>query len=1097
MSVNRVSRRAARADAADFGIPAARPRRRYPVSFAQERMWLLQHLDPQSVAYNTVTGLRLRGPLEPERLRDALTQVVARQEILRTTFQLVAGGPRQVIDPPRPARLEVLDVRDDPAAPERFVREQLREVFDLQRGPVFRAHLLRTAPDEHLFVFVLHHIAGDAWSCAVFFRELAACYAAEVSGEPAPLPPLPIQYRDFAAWQRARLRGAQRETELAYWRDQLDGAPRVLELPADHVRPPAQSGAGARQRVTIDPATQAGIRELARRRQTTPFVVMLAAFEILLWRYTGMKDLLVGTPVANRMFPEIQGLIGYFANTLAIRARIDEALTFQAFLAAQHQTCMGALGAQELPFEQLVSALHVERDASRQPLAQVAFAFEHDESADVAWPSLAVETVEFDGGMTTFDLAMMIQQRGESVQGWIKYRTDLFAAPTIEAMARAYSHVLALVIANPAVRLDEVSLTDRQPVPGAAAPSAAFTETAEWSLVQRIDTWAEAQPEAVAITDGRRQMTWSELRTRTRRLARRLSALGADPDAIVGVCLDDPLQRIVAIVSILEAGAAYLPLDAGLPPGRLEWILGDARPRVIVTTEPLAARLTAAGAAGRLLCLDRDAAAIDGGADTRVRLRLHDEHLAYVMYTSGSTGRPKGVQLTRRGMAHIAQVQRDAFRSGPGSQILQFASIGFDASVFEILMALAHGGTLHVASRDELLPGQPLRRTLEQRRITHALLPPSALATIEHGDGLRLECLVVGGEACSEAVARTWAPRLRLFNAYGPTEVTIYGTVAAIEPGFERVTIGRAIDRTTARVVDERFRPVPVGVPGEILLGGAGLARGYNGRPDLTAERFIPDPFSTQPGARLYRTGDLGKLQADGSIEYAGRTDQQVKLRGHRIELAEIESVLGTLAGVAECVVLLGQGPANGQELIAYIKPAPGVAVNPGDVRQGLKQQLPDYMVPAAFVMLDEFPRTTSGKPDRTALRATKVQRARGAGPAPAAAAAPTELERLVQEIWTEMFGGAPIGRDQNFFDLGGNSLLVLRVQTVLEQRLGRRVPTLELFRQATVARLASYLAGGGEADGSPGDQQAQAVHRRLAFQQQRARRAASAAGGV
>lgn len=1031
-----------------LAIPRLEARSTFPLSFAQERMWLLQRIDRESVAYNALAGLDLRGPLDVGALRLALARVVERHAILRTTFQPADEGALQVVQPAMSPDLPLIDVPIG-VRPDAMVDDELRLAFDLAQGPLFRGQLLRTAPDRHLLVITLHHIIGDAWSCQVFFRELAGHYEAAVAGRPASLPRLPIQYGDFAVWQRERVSGARRAVELDFWTRTLEGAPFVNDLPFDHPRPPRGQGMGSRRPVPFEPAARAGLVELAQALETTPFVVLSSVFALMLSRYSQRDDVLMATPVANRLFPEVQDLIGYFANTLVLRARVDATATGRAFVGAHHRACMAALAHQELPFEQLVGALRVPREAARQPLTQVAFAIDYAGGGTLSFAGLKATPIEWDGGMTSFDLAMVLELGAGDPRGWIKYRTDLFDASTIDAMAGAYGRLLSGLVAGPDRSLGELV---RLCEPRAAAEPSAFVPANDMWLPVRVEHWASRQPAHVAISDGHCNLTYAGLEARASRIAAALIARGAGPEVVVGVLLDDPLECIVAVVAIWKAGSAYLPLDPTLPDARLRVMVEDARPVMLLASSGLAGRV----GWGEHGALTLDQAERASATDVTVQPAPgHPESLAYVVYTSGSTGRPKGVLITRRGVMHIVDCQERQFSPGPQDNVLQFASLGFDASVFELLLGLAHGATLHVARREALLPGGPLRDTLRSRGITHALLSPSVVATLEAETDLPLTCLIVGGEACSEALARRLAPRLRLFNAYGPTEITIYSTLAELTPDFERLTIGRAIDHMDAWVVDSRVRPAPVGASGEILTGGAGLARGYLGRPDLTADRFIPHAFAGRSGARIYRTGDIGRQLADGSIAYLGRRDHQVKLRGHRIELGEVEAVLSGAPGVAECVVLVRPGPSGEEALVAYVTLQAGQCADPSGLRRHVVRQLPLYMTPTAFILLPAFPRTTSGKPDRRALAEAPLPSAADVQPSTST----RRFEREVLDVWAGLFAGVEIGCDSNFFDIGGNSLLLLRAQEALERRLNHPLATVELFRHPTVTSLARYLA--------------------------------------
>ncbi|HTU45300.1 MAG TPA: amino acid adenylation domain-containing protein [Bryobacteraceae bacterium] len=1028
------------------------------LSSAQRRMWLLHEMNPESCVYNTAAGVLVRGSVDPSALNRALQAVTMRHGSLRTTFRQPGGGPCQLVAAAANSSLQYVSAEEVGESIEDFVREQIHQPFDLERGPLFRPYLIQSGKDHCAFVTVLHHILGDEWSKGIFLRDLFAAYAAIKSRqEPFTGEAAPVQYVDYARWEQARLSGPWRDPQAAFWKRELEGTTGILNLPLDFVRPREIGPEGAREHVTFDEGECARLQQLARHEKTTLFVTLSALWQVLLYRYTGAHDVIVATPIANRLSADLAGMFGYVSNLIPLRANISGAMTFRGFLRAHHRNCMAAFGHAELPFEEIISEISVERDAAFQPLAQVMFSFQHGDPGLTQVAGLEMESLEFDGGMTTFDLVLWIRQQGKLLDGWIKYRRDIFLPETIQGMSRACARTISTLVSNPDMRICDLVLMDAKDCP-TAQYGAAKKVNPPMLLPARIQAWAKLRPDQIAVTDGISAMSYSKLNAKASRLAQRIRSHGATTDSIVGICIDDPIARIVATVSVLYSGAAFLPLDAGLPDRRLRRMLEDAGAKLILGNVSRDLRLN--DVAPTVLVDGPDDAEILAALTT---VTLHPDSLAYVIYTSGSTGTPKGVLITHRGLAHFTEHQEKFFAPEPGDGVLQFASPSFDASVSEIVLALGHGATLHVYRRDKLLAGDPLKEILSQPQITLALLTPSALATIQPAK-YNLRHLIAGAEACPEELARAWANHVSFFNAYGPTEITVYGTLAELPPKFDRLTIGRPLAYTEAYIVDENFQLAPIGVTGEILIGGEGLARGYLNSSILTAERFVPDPFGRKPGQRLYRTGDLGRWLADGRIEHAGRNDQQLKIRGHRVEPAEIEAVIATNRNVAECAVIGRPSRDGSKELVAYIRPGRDGGPDIHELRSVLRDQLPDYLVPAVFCVIEDFPRTGTGKLDRQRLASLEVKRA---VTSESYVRPQSRFEETVSRVWGELFDIDQVSLDANFFDLGGNSLLIIRAQHRLEEIFGKKIPIIEMFRNPTVLTLGAYL-GGEHSNGKP-----------------------------
>jgi amino acid adenylation domain-containing protein/non-ribosomal peptide synthase protein (TIGR01720 family) len=1048
-------------------IPRAARAGDLPLSFAQRRLWFLDRLSPNNPFYNEPASWRLSGRLDAAALGRALDAVVARHEALRTTFAEVDGEPTQAIAPALPVSLARIDLSRLPALPregeaERLARAEARRPFDLARGPLLRAWLLLLAEGEHQLLLVLHHIVCDNWSVQLVLADLLALYGG------AALPDLTIQYADYAAWQR-RLGGEETARALAHWRERLAGAPELLALPADRPRPAVQTYRGARHRFRLPGDLAESLAALSRREGATLFMTLLAAFSLLLGRYAGEDDLVVGTPVAGRTRAELEPVVGCFANTLALRLRLSRAPTFRALLAETRATCLAAYAHQEVPFEQLVEALAPPRSLGHAPLVQVLFQLLNAPAAPLALPGLALRPLPIDTGTAKFDLTLFLREEADGLSGLsgnVEYATDLFAAESIARMMGHYAALLRGAVEEPDGELDDLSLLDeqerRQVLREWNRTARAFPDDA--CLHERIAARAARVPEAVAAVFADASLTHGELAARAGRLARRLRLLGVGPDGLAGVLLERSLDLIVALLAVLEAGGAYLPLDPDSPRERLAGMIADAAPRVLLTSAPLAERLPA-GMEMPVLLLDVSGPepAIAGAPLTRPGARLDD--LAYVIYTSGSTGRPKGVMIPHRGVVNRLRWMQEALPLTPADRVLQKTPFTFDVSVWELFWPLLEGATLVLARPGGHREPAYLARAIAAERITVVHFVPSLLEVFLGEPGLAESCaalrqVVCSGEALPPTAAehcRARLPRAALWNLYGPTEASIDATAWRCAAGEDTVPIGRPIANMQAYVLDGRLRPVPVGLPGELYLGGVGLARGYLDRPELTAESFVPDPFAPAPGTRLYRTGDRARFRADGALDYLGRRDGQVKVRGVRVELGEIETVLREAAGVrAAAVVAQAVGPGD-LRLVAYVV-GEGAALAPAHLRAALAERLPAALVPAAFVPLPALPLSPNGKLDRRALPPPDWSRH---GETPGITAPPrTPAERALARIWAEVLSRERVDADDDFFALGGHSLLAMQVVARVRAALGVELPVSAFFHTPRLAGLAATVAG-------------------------------------
>ncbi|HTG31557.1 MAG TPA: amino acid adenylation domain-containing protein [Thermoanaerobaculia bacterium] len=1047
---------AARRTGANPAVPPLLPVPRQgdlPLSFAQQRLWFIDQLEPGSPLYNLPLALRVEGPLQPAVLQRCLGEIVRRHEALRTVFVLRGDSPVQVIQPPAPFTLPLVDLSGLPelarkAEARALAVEEAGRPFDLARDPKLRGLLLRSAAEDHAVALTLHHVASDGWSLGLLVREVTTLYAAFAQGEPSPLPELPVQYADFAVWQRSWLHGEVLDNEIAWWRRQLADLPPLLELPTDRPRPAAQSYRGATRPVRLPAGLTRQVEALGRREGATLFMVLLAGFQALLARYSGQDDLAVGSPGAGRDRVETEGLIGFFVNTMVLRGDLAGAPTFGELLGRVRETALAAYLHQDVPFEKLVEELAPERSLAHAPLFQVMLVLQNAPVGSLEIEDLRLRPAAGDAGtMAKFDLTLALEERDGGLSGTMEHATDLFDAATVDRLVRHYEGLLTAALAAPERPAAELPLL---------SPAERHQAVAEWNdtvalpggevlLHDLLAARAEQAPELPALVHGQERVTHGELAARSDRLAAHLRALGVGPDVLVALFLERSVDLVVALLAVLKAGGAYLPLEASLPRPRLSFLLEDSRAALVLTRTGL---LPALPEHSRVTCLDE----LPESAGESPALRPAADNLAYVLYTSGSTGHPKGVAVTHRGLANYLLWAADAYPADEGRGAPVHSPVSFDLTVTSLFLPLLAGRSVDLVPEEEGIEGLAaalaeggfglVKLTPAHLDVLQRLLPPERVPGCA-------SAFVIGGEALSGEQLAFWrlhAPGLRLINEYGPTETVVgccaYELPASIPPSGP-MPIGRPIANTRILILDEEMGPVPIGVPGELYLGGAGLCRGYLHRPDLTAERLIPDPLGIG-GERLYRTGDLARRLPDGTIEFLGRSDHQVKIRGFRIELGEIEMVLLSLAGVREAAVL-----AREDRLVAYV--AGDVAVE--ELRRSLRERLPDYMVPAAFVTLPALPLTANGKVDREALPAPERQSAPETYQAPR-----TPVEEVVAGIWAELLGLDRVGANDHFFELGGHSLLATQVMSRLRAAFGVEMPLRDLFEDPRVEGLAARV---------------------------------------
>jgi amino acid adenylation domain-containing protein len=1063
---------AVRADLPDIE-PADRGAR-LPLSYAQQRLWFLEQLGDLGSTYHIAKRLRLRGELHREALVRALDRLVERHETLRTTFSARDGHPEQRIGP-ETSRFHLVehDLAGEAGALdalERLVAGEAAAPFNLERGPLIRGRLVRLDDDDHVLLFTMHHIVSDAWSMGVLVDELSRLYAAFREDRPDPLSPLPVQYADYAAWQRRWVEDRVLERQAGYWTRTLAGAPQVLELATDHPRPQRQDHAGASLRVELDAELTRGLKALSQRNGTTLFMTLLAGWAAVLGRLSGQEAVVIGTPTANRGRWEIEGLIGFFVNMLALRVDLDESPTVAGLLARVKARALEAQQNQDIPFEQVVDLVQPPRSMAHTPLFQVLFAWQNAPRGDLELPGLELAPVPGAERTTAkFDLTLALSEVEGRIGGGLTFATALYERATADRLVGYLRRVLEQMADDDARPVDRLELLPeaerRRVVEEWNAPAPPLSPAA--CVHALFEAQAGRTPGAVAVVFGDEALTYAELNRRANRLAHHLRARGVGPDARVGICVERGIGMIVGLLAVLKAGGAYVPLDPDYPDERLRYTLDDSRPVLLLTEAALLDRFADAGLP--VLALDDDAPAWAGLPDTNPgHGDVEPGHLAYVIYTSGSTGRPKGVAVPHANVARLFAATDAWFGFGERDVWTLFHSFAFDFSVWEIWGALLHGGRLVVVDRETARSPEDFHRLLCRKGVTVLNQTPSAFralmaADAASGDAHALREVIFGGEALETAALKPWFARHgderpRLVNMYGITETTVHVTFHPLEAADAERSgpspIGRRIPDLRAYVLDRRGEPVPAGVAGELFIGGAGVARDYLHRPALTAERFVPDPFSTDSGARLYRTGDLARWLADGTLEYLGRNDQQVKIRGFRIEPGEVEARLAEHPGVRDAVVLAREDAPGDRRLVAYYV-ARGEPVAADLLRAHLAERLAEHMVPAAYVRLDALPLTPNGKLDRAALPAPEGDAyARRGYEAPVG-----ETEAALAEIWAAVLGVERVGRGDNFFELGGHSLLVVHLVERMRQR-GLYASVRALFVAGTLAELAAEVGG-------------------------------------
>jgi amino acid adenylation domain-containing protein len=1030
------------------------------LSFAQQRLWLLAQLQGSSATYNMPIALQLNGKLNIDALRSSLAYLLNRHESLRMYFPTVAGEPQiALLNLDEIKVLTVQDCREE--AGEKFLQSSkiqdlidahAQEPLDLNTGPLFKTKLLQLDQKKSVLVINMHHIISDGWSMGVFLRELWQVYTAYSQDKTPNLAPLPIQYSDYAAWQRQWLQGEILEKQINYWKNQLGDASPLLELPTDYPRPAQQSYRGDRYIYCFTPELTTAVNAFSQQQGVSLYMTLLATLSILLSRYSRQNDLCIGSPIANRTHSQTEGLIGFFVNTLVMRQQINPEQSFIEFLQQTRQTCLNAYAHQDIPFDVLVEKLRPERSMSYNPLFQVMFTLENNASPDLDLSGLDTELLGVKGAIAKFDLTLMVTESDNQFNCTWEYATDLFERVTIQRMAEHFEVLLKGIIDHPHQSINTLPVIT----------ATELLQLQRWNQTQTdypqdktfVDLFAEQvakNPHNIALVFESENLTYQQLNEKAEQLADYLiENYQIQPDTLIGISVERSLEMIIGVLGILKAGGAYVPIDPNYPPERIKFMLEDSRISVLLTQSFVVHKLPLDSLENPVKVVYLDAE-LDKYPSPIVNCQLSTvnyNNLAYVIYTSGSTGKPKGVMIEHRGLVNLILAVDEILQIQPQSRVLQFANFSFDASIWEIAPTLSAGACLYLTQKENLLPSQELIDFLTEHKITHLTIPPSVLSLLPQATLPDLQILITAGEVCSKELVNRWAKGRSFFNGYGPTESTVCASLALCQPHDKKTLIGKPLSNLHIYILDAHNQPLPPGIPGELCIAGVGLARGYLHRPELTAEKFIAVELFGKV-EQIYKTGDLARWKDDGNLEYLGRIDEQVKLRGFRIELGEIESLLLRHPLVKETVVILYQSE-NQQSLIAYVT---GIDHDFGsDLKKYLKSSLPDYMIPAQIVVLDQLPLTPNGKIDRKALPAPNV------GITGLSVAPRNDFEAQLAKLWSTVLERQEIGIHDNFFELGGHSLLVIKLLNLIQEMFGQKLTLSSLFQNPTIAQLAEQL---------------------------------------
>ena len=1037
-----------------------------PLSFAQKRMWFLDQLQPASSFYTMFETFDLKGALSVAALAHSYNELLKRHTILRTLFPVIDDEPVQIVQAPKQTFLPQIDLRALPPQERETVLHQLatteaEQPFDFTQGPLLRLNLILLAEEEHILCFTMHHIIADGWSTAILVQELATLYRAFIEGKPTPLADLPIQYSDYAFWQQEWLRSQRYSRQLAYWKHYLAAAPTVLELPTDYPRPAIQSYQGKQRFFTLPQPLLTQLKAQSLKEGVTPFMWLLAIFQVVLYRYTGQEDILVGSPMAGRNHRELEKLIGYFANTLVLRTQLNGSQTFRAVLKRVKEVTLDAFAHQEMPFEKLVEELHIERSLSHNPLFQVMFVLQNLPPSSLALPDLAVQARLLGERKTArFDLTLALEENGPELIGSVEYNSDLFAPITIQHFIEHFQILLTETLVQPEQRLANLQLL---------TPTEYQKILIDWNQTQRLlpeqpclhhlfEEQAARIPDAIALIYEEQSLTYQQLNIQANQLAHYLHRLQVGPEVPVAVCLERSLALLVSLLGILKAGGVYVPLDPRTPAQRIAKILEDTQAPILITQEHLQLSLPASQA--HIISLESEWPQIERyPGHISPRTSVQPDNLAYIISTSGSTGQPKCVQIVHAAVCNLLIDLRHRLALSENEVTAALASFAFDMSLPELFLPLITGTQAVILKPDATRDAEQLLTLLLQYGITWIQATPTTWSLLLEAGLLNVHpsCrLISGAEALPwELATRLLQANCPLYNLYGPTETTVWSMQHRIHLADGQTLIGCPLANTEVYILDRYWQAVPVGVSGELYIGGSGLARGYLNQPEITADRFIPHPFSSQPGSRLYRTGDVVRYRHDGTIEYSGRADRQIKLRGFRIEPGEIEKVLRQHPAIREAVVLAREDRPNQKQLVAYLVPQGEEALQSDHLRQFLREHVPEYMLPSAFVTLATLPLTPNGKIDYDALPSSSTYRS---ALGKQFVAPRDHLESQLILLWQEILAVAPIGIRDNFFELGGNSFLAVRFMAQVQHQYHHKLPLSHLFQEGTIEHIAHQL---------------------------------------
>ena len=1038
-----------------------------PLSSSQERLWFLEQLNPGVPVYNEIEGVRLKGKLDGEALEKALNISISRHEILRSTIQVIDERPLLVAHKSWPIELKRIDLSPWPmelreAEAQRLLVEEPRRPFDLGTAPGIRGTLVRLAPEEHVFILMMHHIICDWFSKGILWSELSGTYKAIIHGEKPVFPPLTIQHGDYTVWQRQQVAQETHVKDLEYWKETLRDSPRLLDMPGGRARPRSMSYRGARKRFSMGPALTQSARDCSRRENISMFTLFIAALDTLLYRYTGSEDVLLGLPLANRDREELQSVIGFLVQVQVLRTRLSRDMTFRDLAARVGKDVSESYAQRSPPFDHIASAVQSESHESHSPLVQIIVNWrERDQqSSFIAMEGLAVESLVAETGTLKFDLSFILTEGQDDVWLEMEYNTDLFNADRIHRMVEHYRTLLASAAADPGRKLNELTLlpqAEREKI------IVEWNQTAmdypkDRCVSELVQEQAERAPESIAVVSREWALTYRQLNERANQLAHYLKTQGVEANTPVAICVERSAEMVIGILGILKAGGAYLPLDPGYPKDRLAFMIEDSGAEVLLTQQRLCEPVPFAMPGCIRFCLDSDWPGLERFSRDNPRNSATADDLAYIIYTSGSTGRPKGVALKHAGLLNLVFWHRRSYRVTEADKATLVAGVGFDASVWELWPYLTAGASLHIPDEETRLLPDKLRDWLVEREIDLTFVPTplaEAMLTLKWPAKVGLRAMLTGGDRLTRHLPRLLP--FALINHYGPTEntvVTTYAEVGMAKEENQAPPIGRPIDNTRVYVLDPSLEPVPVGVPGELYIAGDGLAPGYLNQPELTAEKFIANPFSDDPASRLYKTGDMARYLADGTIEFIGRNDTQVKIHGFRIELGEIESVLAEHPAIGMAVVMARDDGAGEKRLVAYIT-SESEYLTATPLREYVNERLPDYMVPATFVLVERIPMTTNGKVDRTALPAPDAENSL---PEEESTAPATKIETAVAGILASLLKLDHVDKEANFFALGGHSLLGTQLIARIRDRFGIELPLRKIFESPSVALLSAEI---------------------------------------